>query len=166
MGQRITGREWEAQGESGNSAETFRQHQITIDGVIAPVHARDLVVEPARAFSSIAHSEDHLRTTDFCDEPAPQQSLKIDSGVGPERAGLHYPGEEITRSVEPSELGAREDVDMIDVWIAAQKRRPFGINDPGDLCLCIRLANQRHRRQGVDDIAQRTGLDDQDRFDG
>src|SRR5881227_3043173 len=53
---------------------------------------------------------------------------------------------------------------MIDVRISAQQRGPLRINHPSDLRLRMRLTNRRHRRQCVHDIAERTRLDDENRF--
>jgi hypothetical protein len=43
---------------------------------------------------------------------------------------------------------------MIDVLIAAQERRPFRIDDPGNVGPRIRIPNGRDRGQRVDDVAE------------
>lgn len=53
-------------------------------------------------------------------------------------------------------------MNVIDVAISAQQRRPFRIDDPGDFGVGISITNRRHRGQSVNDIPKRTRFDDQD----
>src|SRR5438477_102547 len=46
--------------------------------------------------------------------------------------------------------------------ICAQQRREFWIHHPGNCRMRVRITNRRHRRQGVNDVAERTWLDDED----
>ena len=55
-------------------------------------------------------------------------------------------------------------MNVVYVRIAAKERGPFRIDDPRDLRQGMGVANRRHRRQGVDDIAERARFNDQDRF--
>ena len=52
-------------------------------------------------------------------------------------------------------------MNMIDIGISAQERRPFGINDPSNIGLRAGLANQGNGRQGVHNIAERARLNDE-----
>lgn len=61
-------------------------------------------------------------------------------------------------------MTAWKEVDVVHVRISAEQRRELWINDPSNLSARMRLAKQSHRRERVDDVAERTRLDDQDRF--
>jgi hypothetical protein len=49
---------------------------------------------------------------------------------------------------------------MIYIGVSAEQRRKLGINYPRNLGAGIRIAKQGHRRKGVDDISERTRLND------
>jgi hypothetical protein len=51
-------------------------------------------------------------------------------------------------------------MNVIDIGIAAEQWREFRIDHPADLSTGMCVAQQRHRRNGVDDVAERTRLDD------
>jgi hypothetical protein len=53
-------------------------------------------------------------------------------------------------------------MDMIDVAISAQERRPFRVDDPGNFGVGMSIANRGNRWQSVNDIAERARFDDQD----
>ena len=55
-------------------------------------------------------------------------------------------------------------MDVVHVRISAEQRRELGINDPSNLSARMRLAKQSYRWERVDDVAERTRLDNQDRF--
>jgi len=48
--------------------------------------------------------------------------------------------------------------------IAAEQWREFRIDHPGDFSTGMSIAHQRHCWESVDDVAERTRLDDQNRF--
>jgi hypothetical protein len=51
-------------------------------------------------------------------------------------------------------------VELIYIGISAKQRRKFGINHPRNLGAGIRIAKHGHRWKSVDDISERTRLDD------
>jgi len=53
-------------------------------------------------------------------------------------------------------------MNMVYIMIAAEERRPFRIDHPGDLRVGVGLADCGDGRQGVNDIAERARLDDED----
>jgi len=53
-------------------------------------------------------------------------------------------------------------MNVIDVAISAQQRRPLRVDDPGDFGVGISITNRRNRWQSVNDIPERTRFDDQD----
>jgi hypothetical protein len=56
-------------------------------------------------------------------------------------------------------------VNVIDIRIAPQERRPLGVDHPGDFGLGVGIADRRHRRQRVHHVTEGTRLDDQDGTD-
>ena len=90
--------------------------------------------------------------------------MKIECDIGAEAARFLSPTQEIEGGAGAAKVSARENVDVIDVAIAAQERRPFGIDDPGDLCGRVSVADGGDGRQGVNDIAEGAWLDDENGF--
>ena len=55
-------------------------------------------------------------------------------------------------------------MDVIDVTIAAQERGPLGIDDPSNPRVWVGVADGGDCRQGMNNVAERTWLDDEDGF--
>ena len=112
-------------------AESFRKFQIAFDRVSAMIDARDLVVKEAGAFACVAHAKNFMCATDARDECTAQQSLKIERDIGLQLSRLLHPAQQIERDTESAtQFVARKNVNVIDVAIAAQQRRPLRINHP------------------------------------
>src|SRR4030095_12463803 len=145
-------------------AGAFSQFDITLDCMCAAIDFGDAIVKKERAFARIAHSVNLLRTADLRDKRTAQQALKIECEIGMKRAGFLQPREHALRRAEAAKFPSRKHADMVYVGISSQQRYELRVNDPRDLGVGMRIANQRHRRNRVDDVAERTRLDDQDRF--
>src|SRR5204862_4679180 len=72
------------------------------------------------------------------------------------------PRKQTSGCAEPSKFTPWKEVNVIDVAISAQQRRPFRIDDPGDFGVGISITNRRDRWKSVNDIPERTRFDDQD----
>jgi hypothetical protein len=66
------------------------------------------------------------------------------------------------RHAKATELATRKNVGMVDAFVPAQKRGPFGVDDPGDFGLRVRIAEKRSGGQSVHNVSQRTRFDDED----
>ena len=130
----------------------------------AAIDFGDTIIKKARTFARIAHPVNFFGTADSCDERAAQQSLEIQREIGTNPSGFLQPRQQAPGRAEASELTARKEVDVVHVRISAEQRRELGINDPSNLSARMRLAKQSYRRERVDDVAERTRLDNQDRF--
>src|SRR6266404_2035944 len=139
----------------------LRQFKITLDRVVVAIDLRDAIVKPARAFARIAHSINFLRATDFPDQRAAQQSLKIKSKIGLKLSRYLQPRPQTARRTEAAKFAARKNVDMLDIGISTEQRGEFRIDHPGDFCIGMRIADQRDRGQSMHDIAERARFDDQ-----
>jgi hypothetical protein len=88
--------------------------------------------------------------------------LKIQRDIRLQPAGLPHPRQQTPWRAEPAKFAARKNVDMIDVAISAQERRPFRVDDPGNFGVGMSIANRGNRWQSVNDIAERARFDNQD----
>ena len=140
-GQRVAARKRIAQRFIDLGAGTFRQFQISLDGVFAVLDFSNAVIEPARAFARVAHSVNLFGAADFSDERAAQETLEIECEIGTKFSCLLQPGQQTCRRAQSAEFTARKKMNMIDIGISAQERRPFGINDPSNISLRAGLAN-------------------------
>ena len=61
------------------------------------------------------------------------QALEIEYEVGFALRGLFCPGGNPREAGEAAEFAARENYDFIDVRIAVEQRRPFGIDEPAQV---------------------------------
>ena len=152
--QRIAGRKRETQWTFDLHAKSFGKLEITFDRMSATIHACDAVVGKSRALAGIAHSENFTCATDARDERTAQQSLKIEGDIRFQLPRFFYPAQQICRNTKSSaQFVTRKNVNVIDIAIAAQKRRPLWINDPADSRSWIRLTNGGDRGQRMDDVA-------------
>ena len=101
----------------------------------------------------------------FGDEDAAEKALEVEGEIeaaGGEGAGLAAPGEEAGDGVHAAELAARERDNGGEVGVAVEQGGPFRVHDPveagGGVCQLERMDGG----EGVDDIAERAGLDDED----
>ena len=143
-------------------AGKFGQFEVALDRVFAAIHFGGPAVEKTRALAAIAHSINLFRAADPRDECAPEQSLKIKCEIGPQLSGFFEPWHHADRRAESAKFATRKTMDVIDVGISPQQRREFWIHHPGNCRMRVRITNRRHRRQGVNDVAERTWLDDED----
>ena len=141
--------------------EEFDQLEIALDRVRIAIDRCDLLIEEVCAFPGIAHPAKLARMTDAANQCAPQQTLKIERDIGLEPARLLQPGKEMIRHPKTPKLTSGKNMDVIDTPVAAQQRRPFGVDHPGDLRCGICLSNQGGRGQGMDNVPERTRLDDE-----
>src|SRR5205814_6543813 len=102
-----------------------------------------------RPLARVAHPENFLRATDSGDQRAPEQSLKIKRDIRLQPPRLPHPRQQTAGRAESAKFAARKNVDMIDVAISAQERRPFRIDDPGNFRIGVSIANGRNRWQSV-----------------
>ena len=141
---RVAGGKRETQRTTDWHAEGFNKRKVTLDGVSVAIDLRGMLVKKTGPFSRVAHSVKLPRTTYLSDKRTAQEALEIESGIGLETPGCAQPREQMRRHAEATELAARKNVGMVDAFVAAQKRSPFGIDDPGDFG--VRDADHRHRK--------------------
>ena len=125
------------------------------------IDRRDVLIKKTRSFARVAHAIKFSRMTHLADERAAKQALKIEGDIRAQTARLAQPREQVLRHAKACEVTARENVDMIDRAVAAQERSPLGVDHPRDFGRRIRIAQERCGGQGMDNIAERTRLDDE-----
>ena len=127
----------------------------------AAIDLGDAIVKPARALARIAHSVDFSRPADFCNQRTTQQSLEIECEVGPQQFSRPQPPKQIPCRTEATKFATGKNVNVIDIGITAEEWREFRVDHPCDLSMVMCIAQQCHCRKGVDDVAERTRLDNQ-----
>ena len=130
--------------------------------MVAAIDFGRAVIEQARTFAPIAQTDQFFGTADSSDQRAPQQSLKIEGQIRTKLSGLFQPGPQAGRGTETGELAPRKDVNVINILIAAQKRCPFRIDQPGNRRVRVGIAHGGDRGERMDDITERAGLYDKD----
>ena len=98
----------------------------------AAIDRNSVLMKEMRALAGVIHSIDLARVTHPGDERATEEALKIKGDFGAQAAHPAEPGKEMLGEAETAEIAPRKDMDMVDALIAAQERRPLGIDDPGD----------------------------------
>src|SRR5438477_4845559 len=122
---------------------------------------RDLLIEKAGTLARVTHAIKSCRMTHLPDERAPEQALEIERDIRLQASRLAQPRDQVLRHAEAGKLTARENVDVVDRAVAAEERGPFRIDHPCDLGGRKSVAEEGGRRQGMDDVAERTRLDDE-----
>ncbi len=126
-----------------------------------------LVVEPASPFPRVAQTHQGLRVARSTDDGRPQQSLKIQREVRPtpgHRCPRPFP--QLPSAVPaPEQLAGKFD-DLVHRRIAGEQRHPFRVGQPGNPAVWPGRFQTCHRRQRVDDVAERTRLEDEQRTRG
>src|SRR5450631_3358121 len=79
--QGVARRQWKTELLGNCDTKSFRQLQIAVDGVRAPIDFRDPMIKQPRTLATIAHSPKLSRAADATDQSAPEQPLKIESNV-------------------------------------------------------------------------------------
>src|SRR5437870_329931 len=101
--------------------KSFRQLQIAVDGVRAPVDFRDPMIKQPRTFAAIADSPKLSWPADPTDQSAPEQTLEIESNVWAQHSCFSQPGQQTAWRAQAAKRAARKNVNMIDVRIATQE---------------------------------------------
>src|SRR5205807_1001354 len=140
----ITSRQWKTERFLDRCAKSFGQFQAAVDGVGPAIYRRNVMIKQARAFAATAHSPKISRMTEAPDHRASKQALEIERDIRPQRPRLFQPRQQTRRRAQPAKISTRENMEVIDVRIAAQQCGPLRINHPGDLRLRMRLTNRRH----------------------
>ena len=93
--------------------------------------------------------------------PRAHRSLEIEREVGSQQFSCPQPLKQISCRTEAAKFATGKHVNVIDIGITAEERREFRVHHPRDFSMGVRIAQQCHCRKGVDDVAERTRLDDQ-----
>src|SRR5213594_1326006 len=111
-------------------------------------------VENPASLSSGGVADSHRSASQPGQETAPQKTLKVHDEVEPL-------GTETANGLEQSVRRSREDDDFIDTQISFQDLAPLRLDQPGQCSRRIQPAKRGSGRERMDDVAQRTGLYDQ-----
>ncbi len=145
---------WQRSALPTRAPASFGKFKITFDRVISSVDFGNAIVKEPRAFTGIAHSVDLFRAADLGNERAAKQSLEIEGEIGSQHSRAFPPWPKASRGADSGEIIPGKNVDMIDIRISAKNWRELGINHPCDLGLRVSVADERDRRQRVNDIAE------------
>ena len=143
----------EAQWPPHRHAEGFDEREVALDGVGLAIDLGGVLVKEMGAFARVAHPVKISRMTHPANERTTEKTLEIEGDIRLEAADLAEPGKEMLRHAEAAEVAAREDVDVIDALVAAQKGGPFRIDHPGDVSFGVSFAEKGDSGQSMNDIA-------------
>ena len=134
--------------------KSFGKLKVAFDGVGATIDPRNVMINESRTFARITHSENLARTAGASDEGAAQQTLKIERRVRSQQSRFLRPAEQVCRKLKAAaQFVAWKNVNVIDVAIAAQERRPLGIDHPRDLRCRVGITDGGDGGQSMDDVA-------------
>src|SRR5436190_18144229 len=142
--QGIARRQWKTELLWNCDPKGFRQLQIAVNSVRASIDFGDLMIKQARTFAAITHSPNLSRLTDATDQSAPEQTLEIESNVWTQHFCFSQPWQQTAWGAQAAKIAARKNVNMIDIRISAQERRPLRIDHPGNLSRRVGLADRSH----------------------
>ena len=160
-GKRIASWDWATMRLADRGARALGQLYIAFNRMRAAIDLGEAIVKPARALARIAHSVNFSCPADFCNQRTTQQSLEIEREIGPQQFSCPPPPKQIPCRTEAAKFTAGKNVNVIDIGITAEERCEFRIDHPCDLSMGMCIAQQCHCWKGVDDVAERTRLDDQ-----
>jgi hypothetical protein len=135
--------------------------EVAVDGVEGGGGVGGEVVEVAGSFSGVAESEDGFCAAGSGDEGAAEETLEVDGEVGLAVVERAIPGEGFDFSTEAAELLAGELEEFVGDAGAFEDRGPAGVDDPGELGLGVGGPEGGGGGEGVDDVAERTRLDEE-----
>ncbi len=130
-------------------------------GVIGAAGDGD-IVETARAFAGFVETHEKFPAREPGKRAAAGETLEIDHevkllGAQPADAADHF--RPMRRACPAAAFEAHH---VRQVGIALEQRGEAGINPPENFCLGEMLFQQTQHGHGLDDIAERTGFEDQD----
>src|SRR3954462_14245323 len=129
--QRIAARDGATQSFADLCAGEFRQFQVTLHRVFAAIDPGAARIKKARTLARVAHSKNFPGAAGAGNNCTPQQALEIEREIGLELLCLLQPRAKTDRGTDAGEIAPGKNVTMVNVGVAAQYWRPFGINDPG-----------------------------------
>jgi hypothetical protein len=86
--------------------------------------------------------------------------LEIEREIGPQQLSCPPPPKQIPCRTEAAKFATGKNVNVIDIGITAEEWREFRVDHPSNLSMGVCIAQQCYCRKGVDDVAERTRLDD------
>ena len=118
-----------------------------------------------RALARIREADDAPArgAAEAANEGAAEEALEIEDEVRRARGDLFRPAGDARPAGRPAELAARKVDDFIDVRVAVEQRRPLGVDQPAEVRLRPALFDEGDGGEGVDDVAEGAGFEDQNR---
>ena len=140
-----------------------RQHgEIPIHGVrVIGRAADDDVVETVRAFARFVETGEKFPVGEPREDAGAREALQIDDEIELVRAEPRDGAQHFRPVAWFAPAPAFKVDESGQVRIAFQQRRETGINPPEDLRVRMVTLQQTQHRHGVDDIAKRTGFEDE-----
>ena len=119
----------------------------------------------AGTFAGVGEADDAtaVGAAEAGDEGAAEEALEIEDEVGFAGGDLFRPAGNARPAGGAAELAAGEEDDFIDVRVAVEEGSPLGIDEPTEVRRRPALFDEGDGGEGVDDVAEGAGFEDQDR---
>ena len=150
---------WPGEGGSGRGGKS----EVAFDGVGLRIDGHGAGLGEAGAFAGVGESVEGDVAEGAGHEGGAEEALEIEDEVG---RGLFFQGAAPAREAQPAggttEIGAGKKERFVEVWIAFEERRPLGIDHPGEVRVWEFGVEGGERGEGVDDVAEGAGLEDEE----
>jgi len=144
-------------------AEGPSDFEQAIDGMFGTLRRRDeMGVKPRASFPRRRQSHPNTRPRRGGQETGAEEALQVDREVESARAQLSNDIADATQTAwVETNCAPVERNHLIQMWISVdQSAQPF-VDEPRESCRRPMVPQRREGRQGVDDVSQRAGFDDQ-----
>lgn len=149
-------------GEGGWELEGGEDGAVAEDGVFGGGNGGDNVVEVRRAFAGVGATEEEGWACGAGEESAAEEALEVDGEGGTEVAEGGEPEEEEEWAEGAAEAVAGKGEELVEEGVVVKEGCPAGVDEPGDAGGGISGAEPDEAGEGVDDVAEGSGFDEED----
>ena len=148
----------------GGNPEGGGGGEVAVDGVCGRVDGDAGVVEIGCALAGVGHAGEVAGFELAGDEGAAEEPLEVEDEVdGGEFFQQAAEAECGGDAAEAAHLAAREEDRRREVGVVGEEWSPLGIDDPADVEVGVGAFDVVDGGEGVDDVAERGGFDDDER---
>ena len=150
---------WSGQGCPGGRGEG----EVAFDGMGLRADGDGPGLGKAGAFTGVGESDDRNASESPGDQSGAEESLEIKDEVGSVLLGQTAPpAEKSEPSGGPAKIGPGKNESFVKMRVPFEKRRPFRVDHPREVRGREGGTQSGNGRQGMDDVTERAGLEDED----
>jgi hypothetical protein len=137
--------------------------EVAFDGMGFRADRDGLGLGKAGAFTGVRESDDRNAPESTGDQGGAEESLEIKDEVGLVLLGQTAPPlEKSEPSGGPAKIGPRKEESSVKTRVPLEERCPFRVDHPREVRGREGSAQGSRGRQGMDDVTERAGLEDED----